>query len=528
MSTNIPQLIAAAGQAMAQKNWLLVQNLADLILRADPQNADGHYLTGTVHRAQRRSSDAIDAFKKGLELDPRRYDIAIQLANSYSITRRNSDAAEILGEYEDHLYDNPHFLDLAGTIYTEIGLSEKAWPLFKRANELQPNIDVFQANLATCAVFLGKVEEARKLYVTLLERFPEHRKNHYQFSRLKKATDLVHVDQMKAILSSSKEKIDRDVPLYFAIAKELEDLELWDECFEYYRKACDAVLSIAKFDAKRDTEIIDTIIDVFNRNWFETKTPAAKPNSAKTPIFIVGLPRTGTTLVERIVSSHSEVSSLGETLFLQMAMHKMSSLENRPEIDSEMLRELADKDLRPLADNYMQSIAYRLGEEEMFIEKLPFNFLYLGLIAKAWPNARFIHMVRNPIDACFSMYKQVFTWAYRYSYSIEHLGQYYVAYNKLRLHWNEVLGDRVIEVGYENLVHDQEAQTRKLLDRLGLEFEEGCLHFEKNTAPSATASSVQVRSKVHSGSIGKWHRFEKQLAPLKEHLIANGIDVSSS
>ena len=164
----------------------------------------------------------------------------------------------------------------------------------------------------------------------------------------------------------------------------------------------------------------------------------------------------------------------------------------------------------------------------MFIEKLPFNFLYLGLIAKAWPNARIIHMVRNPIDACFSMYKQVFTWAYRYSYSVEHLGQYYVAYNKLRLHWKDVLGDRVIEVGYEDLVHDQEAQTRRLLDRLGLEFEEGCLHFEKNTAPSTTASSVQVRSKVHSGSIGKWHRFEKQLAPLKEHLIANAIDVSSS
>jgi tetratricopeptide (TPR) repeat protein len=452
----------------------------------------------------------------------------VQLANSYSITRCNSDAAKVLGEYEGALYDSPRFLDLAGTIYTEIGLSEKAWPLFKRANELQSGVDVFQANLATCAVFLGKVDEARGLYATLLERFPDHRKNHYQLSRLEKATNSAHINQMKDILSASKEKIDRDVPLYFAIAKELEDLELWGECFEYYRKACDAVLSIAKFDAVRDIEIIDTIIDVFNRNWFETKSPAAKSNSAKTPIFIVGLPRTGTTLVERIVSSHSEVSGLGETLFLQMAMRKMSDLENRPEIDSEMLRELSSKDVQPLADNYMQSVDYRLGEEKMFIEKLPFNFLYLGLIAKAWPNARIIHMVRNPLDACFSMYKQVFTWAYRYSYSVEHLGQYYVAYNKLRLHWNDVLGDRVIEVGYEDLVHDQEAQTRRLLDRLGLEFEEGCLHFEKNAAPSTTASSVQVRSKVHSGSIGKWRRFENQLAPLKEHLIANGIDVSSS
>ena len=531
MNSSIAQQSNLARQAIAQKDWLKVQSLAEQILRTEPNNADGFYLLGTVHRVNRRNLESLEAYKRGLDLDPSRYDMAVELANMYSVLRRNAEAAAVLGKYDSALSESPRYSDLAGTIYTEVGLAEKAWPLFKRANELQPRVDFFQANLATCAVFLGKVDEAHEIYLRLLERFPDHRKNHYQLSRLKKASDYQHIDQMKAILASSKEKIDRDVPLYFGIAKELEDLEQWDECFEYYRQACDAVLSITQYQPTADIAVIDSIIELFDQSWFDQIVPPAKSGTAdtdKTPIFIIGLPRTGTTLVERILSSHSEVSSLGETLFLQMGIRKLSGVQNKPTIDGEMLQAIAAQDLAALAKDYMQAVDYRVGDTPLFIEKLPLNFLYVGLIAKAWPNAKIVHMVRNPMDACFSMYKQVFTWAYKYSYSIEHLGEYYVAYNRLRKHWNAMLGDKVIEVNYEDLIHDQESQTRQLLERLGLGFEEGCLHFEKNTAPSTTASSVQVRAKVHSGSIGKWRRFEAQLAPLRAHLEANNIDVSST
>ena len=129
------------------------------------------------------------------------------------------------------------------------------------------------------------------------------------------------------------------------------------------------------------------------------------------------------------------------------------------------------------------------------------------------------------MDSCFSMYKQLFTWAYKFSYSLDGLGQYYVAYDRLRHHWRDVLKDRLIEVEYESLVTDQENQTRILLDKLGLNFEQACLDFDKNEAPSATASSVQVREKVHSQSINKWTRFADQLQPLREHLESAGIKV---
>jgi hypothetical protein len=161
----------------------------------------------------------------------------------------------------------------------------------------------------------------------------------------------------------------------------------------------------------------------------------------------------------------------------------------------------------------------------MFIEKLPFNFLYLGFIAKAFPNAKIICLKRNPMDACFALYKQVFTWAYKYSYTLDTLGRYYVAYDGILNHWRGLLAERLIEVEYETLVSDQEGQTRRVLDELGLDFEEDCLHFDKNKTASTTASSVQVRQKIHTGSVNKWKRFEKQLAPLRDRLVHAGIIV---
>jgi tetratricopeptide (TPR) repeat protein len=174
----IEVLISNARQSMVNKDWGQVEALATQILDLRPDNAEGFYLAGVVSQAARNYLEAIERFQTGLKHAPNRYDIAIQLANSYSMMRRNGDAADILAKYASTLHHSPRYLDLAGTIYTEIGLAERAWPLFERANELQPGVDVFQANLATCAVFLGKIDQARGIYLKLLERFPDHRKNH--------------------------------------------------------------------------------------------------------------------------------------------------------------------------------------------------------------------------------------------------------------------------------------------------------------------------------------------------------------
>lgn len=527
--TGKPSQISITGRrAVQSQDWATVAACANEILRQDSSSAEGYFLTGLVERVSQRPVKAATAFEKALALDADRYDAAIELANQYSVSRRNAEVAALLEKYAAKLDNSPMYLDLAGTVYTEIGMPQKAWPLFKKANALQPGVDLFQANLAACGVFLGKIEEARDIYRALLKRFPNHRRNHYQLSRLGKATDATHVEQMKGILQSNADTADKNIFMYYALGKELEDLEQWQQSFGYYKQAGDAVTSVANYDVAADIALIDKIIEVCNTGWLASE--AGKPNAVaaadergKTPIFIVGLPRTGTTLAERIVSSHSQVESVGETQFLQMVLRRESAVRSIENMNPEMVEAVAEKDMGLVAKGYMDSVSYRLGDEPMFIDKLPFNFLFLGFIARAWPNAKIIHLGRNPMDSCFSMYKQVFTWAYKFSYSLDGLGQYYVAYDRLRNHWRELLQDRMIEVEYEALVADPEGQTRILLDKLGLEFEQACLDFDKNTAPSATASSVQVREKVHNRSVNKWTRFANQLQPLREHLESAGI-----
>jgi hypothetical protein len=211
---------------------------------------------------------------------------------------------------------------------------------------------------------------------------------------------------------------------------------------------------------------------------------------------------------------------------MQMVIRRESGIKSVDNMNAAMIASAARADIATIGKGYMDAVAYRLGSEPMFIDKLPYNFLFLGFIAKAYPHARIVHMQRNPMDSCFSMYKQVFTWAYKFSYTLEHLGRYFVAYQRLRQHWHDLLGSRIIEVEYESLVENQAHETRRILRELGLEFEQACLDFDRNSAAATTASSVQVRQKMHTQSVRRWTRFADELEPLRAYLEEHQIDVS--
>lgn len=526
MNDYLRQVSATARDAVFKRNWATVDLCAKEILQRDSESAEGHFLAGLVNKAANRPDAAAEAFAKALELDADRHDAAIELAYQLSAARRNGEAAALVKRYEEKLAKSPLYLNMAGTVYTQVGMPERAWPLFRKANELQPGVDLFEANLATSSMFLGKVDEAKALFEGLLRRFPNHQRNHLTYARLEKASDTSHIEQMKEVLRKTKLPPDRNVFLYYALGKELEDLQQWEEAFEYFRMAGDAVTSVANYDISTDIRLIDKIIAVCDEAWLNDGNVTAPGDSGeKTPIFIVGLPRTGTTLTDRIIASHSQVQSVGETQFMQMVLRRESGIDSEEKMTPEMIEACAGLDMRAIGDGYMDMLSYRLGEAPFFVDKLPFNILYLGFIAKAWPRARIVLLKRNPMDSCFSMYKQVFTWAYKFSYTLEGLGQFYVAYTRLLAHWKKILPERLIEVEYEALVADQEHQTRALLDRLGLPFEEACLDFDKNEAPSATASSVQVREKIHARSVNRWKNYEQQLKPLREYLENAGIAV---
>lgn len=519
---HLERLSATARRAVPAGGWPTVNACAREILHRDPHSAEGWFLSGLVAGAQQQPEAATDAFTRALELDGSRYDAAIELANRFAGARLHGRAVQLIDEHAERLSNSPRYLNMAGMIYTGAGLPEKAWPLFRRADELQPGVDLFKANLATCAVFLGKLNEARRRYRDLLARHPTHQRYHYQLAQLGRATDCSHIDEMKAVVQRTKLPPDRNIFIHYAIGKELEDLERWDEAFAYYKLAGDAVAGVADYDVDRDIQLIDAIIRICDAEWL--RNGACTDVTGKTPIFVVGLPRTGTTLTERIIASHSEVRSVDETQFMQMVIRRESNVASDEKMTPEMVSAAARLGIEVIRDGYMELVDYKLGDEPMFADKLPFNVFYLGFIAKAWPGARIVVVNRNPMDSCFAMYKHVFTWAYKFSYTLDGLAAFYPAYRRLLDHWRALLGDRIVEIEYERLVANPEFEIRTLLAQLGLPFEEACLRFDENESATLTASAAQVRERVHTRSVGRWQRYESELRPLREKLEAAGID----
>ena len=517
----IKQLSLMARQAVQSNQWQIVSYAANQILKIDSKSAEGFFLSGLADKYFHKKQQAISFFETSLEIDPNRYDSAVELAHQFAMIRRNSQACRLLDAYASKLSNSSVYANLAGTVYTEIGLPEKAYPLHQLAFQLQPTVSSFIANLAEVSVYLGKMDEASILYKRLISKSPLHQGNHYQLSRLKKATSYGHINEMKRILAKNHNTHDKNIFLYYAIGKELEDLEEWDEAFSFYKQGADAICQVANYNINDDINIINSVIRQASPEWLN-QYQDVKPID-KQPIFIVGLPRTGSTLCERIISSHSNVTSLGETLFIQMLLKQYSKINSPERMSSEIIEALTDVNIEDMAEQYIECVRYRLGKEYYFIDKLPINVLYLGFIVKAFPNAKIVYLNRHPMDACFAMYKQVFTWAYKYSYSLDDLSKYYVAFTSLIEHWNDVLGDNFISIEYESLVSDPKEQITQLLKNLGLPFETQCLDFNKNKAPSTTASSVQVRSNINTKSINRWKKFSKHLSPLYKHLIQHDL-----
>jgi tetratricopeptide (TPR) repeat protein len=496
---NLSRLGATARRAAHAGNWAAVNDCAREILRLDKRNPEGWFLTGLLEKASGQEQKAFAAFSKALQFDSSRYDVAIELASLCQVFARYSVAVALLKRYEPGLKNSSYYLDMAADTYSKLGLHDKAWPLYFEANELQPDIDHFQVDLAACAVNCGKIEKAKTLYRGLIAKHPTDQINHYELSKLETAGSPGHTDQMKEILKVSQLPAEKNIFLYYAIAKELEDLGQWEEAFDYYQRGGDAArleASESGFKVSSEVELIDAVIRVCDSAWLaEDREPGPKPD--KTPVFIVGLPRTGTTLVERIVTGHSHVESAGEGQFIEMAIRRTCGLASRQKMTPAIIEAAAGKDPEKIAAAYMEAVNYKLGGWPIFVDKNPFNFLYLGLIATAFPNAKIIHLKRNPMDTCSAMFRQ---YECTQACTLDDAGQYYVAYDRLCNHWQELLQDRIIQIEYEKLINDSGQQTRELLERLGLDFEQDCL------------------GNTDAGLDSNWTNWETQLQPLRRQL----------
>lgn len=513
-------LLAAAQDAVQRGDWQAAERAAHILLSRNPADPSGQFLVGLARKLQNRTEEASRAFQLALAADPGRYDAAIELAHTHQIRGRYPDSVELLDAYAPALSNSPYYLCMAGLVYRRLGLHLKSHGLFERAHVLQPDIESFSAQLAAEKVTLGQLDQAAALYQSLLDRYPRHKRYHYELSNVRTAASFDHVRAMQELLTETDDQT-KNIFLHYAIGKELEDLSRWEESFESYRAGAQAAAAASPYRVANDVALVDSIIKNTNRKWLG-RTGVTPQKTAPAPIFVIGLPRTGTTLLDRMLSSHTAISSIGESyafvMALQLAVGGTPGIALAP---ADLRAALALDSPESVAAAYMRFIRHRLvGPCQMFIDKFPENFMYAGWIAKAFPDARFVLVRRDPMDTCLALYKQVY---FRYSYTFDDLAEYMSAFDRLIRHWANLLEDRFVEVRYENMVTQPEQELRRLMDHIGMAFEPGMLAFERNQQPVFTASAVQVRAPLHGNSIGKWKRYATQLAPLRAALAARGL-----
>jgi hypothetical protein len=324
------------------------------------------------------------------------------------------------------------------------------------------------------------------------------------------ATDSEHIARMQSLRDKHAGRPAALAFVEYAIGKEYEDLEQWDDAFAAFARGAAAKRATVDYDEAADQATFDAIAATFTTQWCAASRSGCDDAS---PIFVVGLPRTGTTLMERVVSSHSQVQSAGEVQQFPFAVRRMAGASGVPRHAAAIFAAAANVDTKALGELYVGSTTRLRGAQPRFVDKLPLNFLYVGLIAKALPNARIVHVTRNAVDSCFANYKQLFADAYFHSYDQREMARHYVRYRRLMQHWAAVLPARFIDVAYEDLTADVEREARRVLAHLALPWEDACVAFHRNSAAVSTASAIQVREPVYRRSVDRWRRYETQLQP---------------
>ena len=408
---------------------------------------------------------------------------------------------------------------------------------YDRAVTLAPGEARYRFNRATVRRFLGELEPAERDYDAALELDPADGHAWLNRSDLRVQTRTRnHLPQLEAALANGPQDWHFGVPLRYALAKEYEDLGEYARAWQHLHAGAQLRRAHLQYDPQVDLDTVDWLIGAFGQA-MPLRQPQP-PVSQSRPIFIVGLPRTGSTLVDRILSNHSAVHSAGELTDFGAAVvdHSREWLRHSGKPASQPARRAlvessAHLDFAALGADYLRRVRARLpagaAGSAYFTDKLPLNYLYCGLIGRALPQAQIIHVTRHPLAVCFAMYKVLFDQAYPFSYDLDEVAGYYIGYRRLMAHWQARLPGRIHEVVYEELVGDPAGQARALLAAVGLPWEEQCLDSHRNRAPVATASAAQVRRPIYSSSVSLWRHYESQLAPISSRLRAAGIPLGA-
>ena len=494
------------------------------VLAAEPGLIQAHFLVGLAALEAEDRKTAFRAFQSVVRLDAAHAAAWAQLARLFMGNGEVNRADEALGKAAQADSQDPLVHDLLGSVYSLMGEHGLAREWFQRANRERPGHPAFMLTLANNHIYHGETATAIALLGDIIAQQPNTPQAHWALAGARRAEDRGHIEQMLSLgesMAQQGQPNPRAIAFYcYAIGKELEDLGEWEQAFESFDKGAKARRGTVAYDEAAEVALFEYLAEHYTRPWFEQLGPGFE---SEAPIFVLGQPRTGTTLIERIISSHSQVRSAGELQQFGLAIRRLSGHQGAERFSTDLFA--AAKELSPaeLGKMYMHTTRRMRGDAPRFVDKLPQNYLFIPLLLAALPGAKIVHLTREPMDACFAGFKQLFADAYLHSYEQGEMARHHARYCRLMALWRERFPGRFFDMSYEAAVADLEPNVRALLNYLELPWEPACLDFHRQEQAVSTASAVQVREPVHTRSVGRWRHYEAQLRPMQEALRREGI-----
>ena len=518
-ATKDPVLIEAA-RALIDNKLAVAERLLRDYLKATPANIAAIRMLAEIGARLGRYGDAEVLLKRCLELAP---SFTVARHNYAIVLHRQNKSQEAIAQADLLIAEeprNPAYRALKGAALGQIGEYEQAIACYEDVLKAFPNQPKSWMSYGHALKAVGRQAESVAAYRRSIALSPTLGEAWWSLANLKTFRfEPRHVEAMREALARGDLAGEDRYHLDFALGKALEDAQRYEDAFAHYAAGNNLRRTSVVYDAEETSDHVRRSEAVFTAEFFASRK--GQGNKAPDPIFIVGLPRAGSTLLEQILATHSEVEGTMELPDIIAIARRLSGRKARSQASNypELLTDLSADELHALGAEYLdRTRIQRKAGKPFFIDKMPNNFAHVGLIHLILPNAKIIDARRHPLGCCFSAYKQHFARGQAFSYDLGELGRYYADYVALMRHFDSVLPGRVHRVHYEETIDDPEGQVRRLLVACGLPFEEKCLHFYQNDRAVRTASSEQVRQPIFRDGLDQWQHFEAWLGPLKESL----------
>ena len=492
------------------------ESLYRQILLVEPDNPDALHFFGVLAHQVGKDTIAVELIRKAIHSRPDYAEAYYNLGIALYAQGKLDAAAEsyrkalaLRGNYVEAHYN-------LGIALKDLGKLDEAIKSFRKAIGLKPDYIEAYHNLGVTFSESGRLDDAIASYRKTLSLKPDFVPAYKGLSLIQKYTEPDDVIRsMETLYNTGKISYADRIDLGFSLGKIYEDIREYDKAFAYIAAANRVKRNSYKYSIQNDREIFERIKITFSPGFFASRHGSGSKDG--TPIFIIGMPRSGTTLVEQILSSHPLVFGAGELAILTNLTNSICTGAEAPKFP-ECMQVLSQDALKRIGTDYIEKIREYSKDAVYITDKMPNNFLRVGLIKVILPAAKIIHCVRNPMDTCFSIFKTDFTVTHGYAYDMVELGHYYNLYQDLMTHWEKVLPGFMHTIRYEDLISDQLGQTRTLLDFCNLPWDEACMAFHRSKRRVRTVSLAQVRQPIYNDSVALWQRYEKQLEQLKKTL----------